>query len=232
MDAMILAAGRGARLKPMTNKTPKPLIEVGGLALIEIQLLRLRQGGVAHVVINLAYLGEQIKQRLGDGKQYGLSIAYSHESQGALETAGGIVQALPLLKGDSFLAVNADIICDLNYTDLINAPLQANQQACLVMVPNPPHHPNGDFKVAHNRLLATANSAKMTFSGIAKFQRKIFAPLPQGKLALAALLDNLIKEHKVQAHQHLGMWIDVGTPERLSAVRNHQVVREYIKSLR
>ncbi|MFT5258362.1 MAG: MurNAc alpha-1-phosphate uridylyltransferase [Saprospiraceae bacterium] len=234
MDAMILAAGRGARLKPITDHTPKPLVEVHGYALIELQLLRLRQYGVTNIVINLAHLGNQIEHRLGNGKQYGVRISYSHENAGALETAGGIIKALPLLQGNSFLVVNADIVCDIDYGKLMASQFNTEQLACLVMIANPAHHPNGDFTVDHGGLTEreAATGTKMTFSGVAHYRRIIFENLPSGKQALSPLLHQLIKQEKVAAYEHHGLWHDVGTPERLTAVREAQDVREYIDSLR
>ncbi len=230
---MILAAGRGARLRPLTDKTPKPLINIVGLALIELHLLRLRQCGVDKVIINLAHLGEQIEKKLGDGKRYGLDIVYSPETQ-ALETAGGIAKALPLITSDPFIVVNADIISDFDFSLFMTTSLPTSAMATLVMVANPPQHLAGDFHFKKGRLQAEqdTDSKTLTFSGIALYRKINFAALAIEKAPLAPLLNELIAAGQVDAIEATGLWQDIGTIDRLENARNSRQVQEYISSLR
>jgi len=213
MKAMILAAGRGERMRPLTDTTPKPLLEVGGKPLIVWHLEALARAGIKDIVINHAWLGEQIEAALGDGQAYGVSIRYSPESPAALETAGGIIQALPLLGDSPFLVINGDIWCDYPLADLVARPL-TNMQAHLIMVDNPPQHPEGDF-VLHDGLLAPAGTPRLTFSGMGLYSPDLFAGLPQGRRPLAPLLKTAMAQKKISGEHYSGQWFDVGTPARL-----------------
>lgn len=220
MKAMLLAAGRGERLRPLTDTTPKPLLRVGGRALIVWHLERLAAAGWREVVINHAHLGEQIVATLGDGSAFGLRIAYSPEPAGALETAGGIATALPLLGRAPFLAISSDVWCDW---DVARArALAANlgrQRAHLILVDNPAHHPAGDFGFDHGRVYSagTFPHAALTYSGIAIFDPALFASLSIGtRMKLRPLLEHEIGCARVSGERHGGRWVDVGTPERLA----------------
>lgn len=227
--AMILAAGRGERMRPLSDHTPKPLLAAGGKRLIEWQIERLVQAGVQRIVINHAWLGEQIPATLGDGSRYGAQFAYSDEGT-ALETAGGIARALPLLNSDYFMVTNGDVYCDFPYATLLarQAAMQANDlQAWLVLVPNPPHHPQGDFTLQHEAIVdaetvAAATSSSLmgkryTFSGIALYHRRLFSQIGLGASAkLAPLLRAAITQGQVGGELFTGTWVDVGTPARLS----------------
>lgn len=222
MDAMILAAGRGERMRPLTDTTPKPLLEAGGRSLIEWQLQRLRAAGIANVVINHAHLGEQIEARLGDGAAYGMRIRYSPEAR-ALETAGGIRQALPLFTGDVFVVVNGDVFCDIDLAPLVARARQLDAQgdlAHLVLVPNPTHNLEGDFACSNKR--ARATGPRYTFAGIGAYHAALFATLQPGQPArLGPLLHDAIARERVSATVHPGYWLDVGTPERLAELDQH-----------
>ena len=234
MMAMILAAGRGERMRPLTDHTPKPLLEVGGRALIVWHIERLVAAGITELVINHAHLGAQIEAALGDGSQFGARIRYSPETH-ALETAGGIANALPLLSsssidewesaknpGEVFAVINGDIFCDYDFARLHHraATLETNgDRAHLVLVDNPAHHPQGDFTLHDDRIihsaLRTPHSA-LTFSGIGLYHSDLFAPIPRGSIApLAPLLREQIAQGRVSGEHHAGRWIDVGTPQRL-----------------
>lgn len=212
MKAMILAAGRGERMRPLSDRAPKPLLEVDGKPLIVYHLEALAGAGFGEVVINLSWLGEQIRQRLGSGGDFGLSIEYSEEPE-ALETAGGIVQALPLL-GESFIVINADIFTDYDYARL----RECNSLAHLVLVPNPPQHPGGDFGLDGSRVLDDAELC-YTFSGIAFYRRAFFDGLEAGKRALAPLFYAAIERGELSGELYQGRWSDVGTAERLAALQ-------------
>ncbi|MDH3948177.1 MAG: nucleotidyltransferase family protein [Gammaproteobacteria bacterium] len=212
MRAMILAAGRGERMRPLTDNTPKPLLEVGGKALIEYHLAALQQADVHDVIINHAWLGEQIESRLGNGDQYGLRIEYSPEIPAALETAGGIIQALPRLGTEPFIVINGDIWCDYPLQQL---PRHLNGLAHLVMVANPPHNPQGDFCLSNSKLQA-AGEPKLTFSGIGVYHPELFAGLEPGIRPLAPLLKNAMAAGRVSGEYYQGRWYDIGTPERLT----------------
>lgn len=215
---VLLAAGHGKRMLPLTQHTPKPLLKVGESALIEHHLRRLQQRGFKQVVINLAYLGEKIRTQLGNGEQFGLSIDYSDESQsGALETAGGLKHALPLIKSDPFIVINADIWTDFNFDGLLTPPLRNNSQGRLVMVNNPAHNPNGDFAVNEAYLSVDAQE-KYTFSGIALYQQRLFSQLSDGKQALAPIFKQLIQQQSLEGIIYSGIWKDIGTPERLAEI--------------
>jgi MurNAc alpha-1-phosphate uridylyltransferase len=214
MDVMILAAGRGERMRPLTDRTPKPLLEVGGRSLIERLLDRLAAEGFRRAVINHAHLGERIVERIGDGSRYGLEIAYSAEPPGALETGGGIHNALPLLHSDPFLVVNADVWTDYPFGRL-RRPLTG--LAHLVLVPNPAHHPEGDFTLDGERLSPRApGAAAHTFAGIGVYARALFEGCTPGAFPLAPLLRHTMAAGRVTGELYTGRWVDVGTPERLA----------------
>lgn len=216
MKAMILAAGRGERMRPLTDHTPKPLLPAGGKPLIVWHLERLAAAGFREVVINHAHLGAQIERALGDGSQWGLTIRYSPEPPGALETAGGIAQALPLLGDTPFLVVNGDIFCDW---DVRRALALQDKLAHLVMVANPSHHAGGDFRLAHGKVQLGTGNDTLTYAGIAVFSPVFFKNVPPGQvLKLRPLLDAAIAAGTLTGEQHLGRWVDVGTPERLAAL--------------
>lgn len=214
MKAMILAAGRGERMRPLTDTCPKPLLCVAGKPLIVWHLERLAKAGFREVVINHAHLGEQIEALLGGGEAWGLSIAYSAEPPGALETAGGIAQALPLLGEEPFLVINGDIFCDWNPAQAV---LADNALAHLVLVPNPEHHPDGDFSLDDTKVGAGGTAAKHTFSGIGIYRPALFSGIVPGQVAkLAPLLREVMAQGKVSGELHRGRWTDVGTPQRLA----------------
>ncbi|HBG95478.1 MAG TPA: mannose-1-phosphate guanylyltransferase [Chromatiaceae bacterium] len=221
MKAMILAAGRGKRMRPLTDRTPKPLLRAGGKALIEHQIERLRKAGFQQLVINHAHLGEQIEQALGDGAQYQVHIDYSAEGQDcALETGGGIHKALPLLGPQPFLVTNGDIWCDFDYDGLT---LAEGDLAALVLVDNPPHHPQGDFvlsagRVSDLRQANADNQSALTFSGIGIYHPDLFADCKPGAFPLSPLLRSAMASGRVGGLHHRGCWLDVGTPERLQSL--------------
>ena len=217
MRAMILAAGLGNRMRPLTLTTPKPLLAVGGKPLIVWHIEALKAAGVSQIVINTAWLGHKLHEALGDGSAYGVEIFWSDEQE-PLETAGGIQQALPLLGNEPFLLVNGDIWLRYDFKRLINKDL-GNQLAHLVLVNNPPQHPHGDFafsKDQTNSVVLPEGEEKYTFAGVSVLSPTLFADLPAGKAALAPLLRQAITQGLVSAEHHAGAWVDVGTPERLA----------------
>lgn len=211
MKAMILAAGRGERLRPLTDEVPKPLLQAGGKPLIVYHLEALSRAGFDEIVINLSWLGGQVRELLGDGAEFGLGIEYSEEPE-ALETAGGIVQALPLL-GERFVVVNADIFTDYDFANLKSSDCPAH----LVLVENPDHHAQGDFTLKQG-LVGNAGSHRYTFSGISLYHRDFFAGLPPGKRALAPLLIAAAAERQVSGELFDGHWTDIGTAQRLASI--------------
>ena len=211
--AMILAAGRGERMRPLTDHTPKPLLAVHDKPLIVWHIERLKKADISQLVINHAHLGEQIEHALGDGSSFGVSIAYSPEET-ALETGGGIARALPLLGEQSFLVVNGDVWTDIDYSAL---SLDEDDLAHLVLVNNPSHNPNGDFALNNGRV-AAEGADKLTFSGIGLYQPCLFAGQSENRFPLAPLLRNVMSQNKVGGHHHQGAWTDVGTPERLAEI--------------
>lgn len=219
MDVLILAAGRGERMRPLTDHTPKPLLEVGGTTLVERQIARLAAAGHRRLVVNLAHLGEQIMERLGDGSRYGARITYSPEPPGALDTGGGIVQALAYLHGNSFAVVNADIWTDFPFSRLPGEPRGA---AWLVLVDNPPHHPRGDFELRAGSVGPRNASARhsLTFAGIGVYRRSLFDGRPEGRYPLLPILMEAVARGDVDGMHYRGRWTDVGTPERLAALRD------------
>jgi len=218
MKAMILAAGRGERMRPLTDETPKPLLAVGGKPLIVWHIEALVRAGIRDIVINHAHLGHLLEAALGDGGRYGARIAWSPEGE-ALETAGGIANALPLLGDEPFAVINGDIACDFDYARLTPAgtSLEARDLlAHLVLVPNPPHHPQGDFALSDGRV-AERGKPMYTFSGIGLYSPALFAGIARGaKAQLAPLLRAAMPDGKVSGELYAGRWMDVGTPERLA----------------
>jgi N-acetyl-alpha-D-muramate 1-phosphate uridylyltransferase len=209
--AMILAAGRGERLRPITDTTPKPLLRVRGQPLIERHVTGLAHAGIRRIVINLAWLGSQIRDYLGDGTRYGAQITYSEEQPRALETAGGIIRALPQLSPGPFAVVNGDIYTDFPFETL---EVAADRDAHLVLAPNPPQHPKGDFGLDRGLALATA-PAQYTFTGIAVYRCEFFAGCTDGVSPLKPLLLRSMAAQRCSAQLYTGAWEDVGTPERL-----------------
>ena len=217
MKAMILAAGRGERMRPLTDSLPKPLLKVAGKMLIEYHLEKLKAAKITDVVINHAWLGSKIEQALGDGSRYGLSIQYSAEDE-ALETAGGIINALPLLKNanngdEAFIVINGDVFCDY---DISKLPASLSGLAHLVLVNNPEHNPEGDFVLTSSDTVEQTGNNKLTFSGIGVYHPGLFKDYPYGKLALAPVLRKAMEQKQVAGEFYQGNWQDIGTPERLS----------------
>jgi MurNAc alpha-1-phosphate uridylyltransferase len=214
---MILAAGRGERMRPLTDAIPKPLLKVGGKPLIVWHIERLARAGITNLVINHAHLGVQIEQALGNGSQFGTTISYSDEGI-ALETAGGITYALHLLGEQPFAVINGDIFCDYDLSRLQTSSeslQRSGDTAHLVMVDNPPQHPHGDFGLHGGRV--TETPPKLTFSGIGVYHPALFAQIARGtKAPLAPLLHAQIALGKVSGELHSGLWADVGTPQRLA----------------
>ncbi len=210
---MILAAGRGERMRPLTDHTPKPLLPVAGKPLIVWHIERLVAAGYTQLVINHAHLGQQIETALGDGSRWGVSICYSAEGEGsALETGGGIHNALPLLGDEPFLVVNGDVFTDLDFATL---KMPDRCLSYLVLVDNPQHHPEGDFKLSGMRLRDTADKAGcLTYSGIGMYHKSLFDNCRPGAFPLAPLLREAMDHDKVCGTHYTGHWIDVGTPER------------------
>lgn len=211
--AMILAAGRGERMRPLTDHTPKPLLPVGGKPLIVWHIERLVAAGFTELVINVAHRGAQIMEALGNGSRWGASIQYSDEGEGqALETGGGIYKALPLLGTEPFLVVNGDVFTDIEYSHL-NLP--AERLSHLVLVDNPEHHPDGDFCLHEGKLIQRCDT-RLTFSGIGIYHPEFFQHCHPGKFPLGPMLREAIAVGKVTGEHHQGEWVDVGTPERLA----------------
>jgi MurNAc alpha-1-phosphate uridylyltransferase len=210
--AMILAAGRGERLRPITDKTPKALVDVRGRSLLERHLDRLPDAGVHTVVINLGWLGDQIVSRVGGGQAYGVDVIYSPEGENILETGGGIHRALPLLGDDPFLVINADILTDM---PLPPADLDDGDLGHLVLVPTPPHKPQGDFDLQGDRVVDTDRAA-LTFSGVAIYRPEFFDGCVAGRFPLAPMLKKAARDGALKGSLYEGVWEDVGTPGRLS----------------
>jgi MurNAc alpha-1-phosphate uridylyltransferase len=219
VKAMILAAGIGERMRPLTDHTPKPLLRVGGRPLIEHHIRRLAAAGFTELVINVSHLAGQIVDYCGAGERWGVAIAWSPEPE-PLETAGGIINALPLLGAGPFLVVNGDIWVDYPFGSLAGLPLSAATSAHLVLVDNPLQHPRGDFCLAADGRLRTrqAGGAGLTYAGVGVYRPAFFSGTPPGKLPLRPLLDRDIGRGLVTGEHHAGEWADVGTPERLRAL--------------
>lgn len=224
MKAMILSAGRGERMRPLTDHTPKPLLQVEGQSLIESTINTLVSAGITEIIINIAYLGQQIKQALGSGQQLGAHIDYSDEGSQSLETGGGIYKALPLLGDQPFLVVNGDIATDYDFSQL---PKQPSGLAHLILVPNPAHHPQGDFALTGSLVVESENEPRFTFSGIGIYRPELFNGYQGGRFPLAPLLKEAIYNKNVTGFLFHGFWIDIGTPERLHLLRqrlkNHTI---------
>ncbi len=223
MRTMILAAGRGERMRPLTNNTPKPLLLAAGKSLIERTIEQLVAANFTEIVINHAYLGEQIEAALGDGSQFGATIVYSPEGENGLETAGGIIHALPLLGDKPFLVVNGDIATDFPFETLQKQPVDL---AHLVLVANPEHHLSGDFHIHSNGRIKAhppcppSKGGMLTFSGIGIYSPEFFKNAPQNSTQLAPLLRAAMSENRVKGQFFDGFWLDIGTPERLQILEN------------
>jgi MurNAc alpha-1-phosphate uridylyltransferase len=215
LKAMILAAGRGVRMRPLTDALPKPLLPVRGKALLVWTIERLARAGLRELVINHSHLGAMIESRIGDGSAFGVSIRYSRESE-PLETAGGIANALALLGTEPFVVANGDILCDFDFARLRRLALSPGHLAHLVLVPNPPHNAQGDF-VLEDPAVRAEGLPRHTFSGIALYRPELFSGVrPGDKAKLAPLLRCAMEQGRVSGELHAGEWHDVGTPERLA----------------
>ena len=216
---MILAAGRGERMRPLTDAKPKPMLEAAGKPIIVWTIESLARAGFRDLVINVSHFGEVIEQGLGDGRRWDVSIEYSREAE-PLETAGGIATALPLLGTEPFIVVNGDIYCDFDFRRLVRAlDAPGAPLAHLVLVSNPAHHPKGDFALNGDGRLHNAGEAMYTFSGVGAYRPELFAPVaPNTRAQLASLLRPQIEAGRVTGETHRGCWSDIGTPERLRAL--------------
>jgi MurNAc alpha-1-phosphate uridylyltransferase len=214
MKAMVLAAGRGERMRPITDTLPKPLVPIAGKPLIGYHLEALARAGITDVVINLSWLAERIRAALGDGRDYGVRITYSDEGPVPFETGGGIFNAVPLLGPGPFLVVNGDTWTDIDFGRLT---LEADAHGCLVLVPNPTHHPRGDFGLEAG-LVVARESERFTYSGVGVYRPEFFAGCSAGKFPLLPLLNRAIAARRLRGQLHPGEWCDVGSPERLAAL--------------
>ncbi|OYV20500.1 MAG: hypothetical protein CG441_375 [Methylococcaceae bacterium NSM2-1] len=224
MKAMILAAGRGERMRPLTDYVPKPLLPVAGKTIIEHTINQLISEGFNDIIINHAHLGQQIEDHLGNGQQYGANIQYSPEGDQALETAGGIINALPLLGDEVFLVVNGDIATDFPFAELKNLTIDL---AHLVLVDNPEHHPQGDFGLDNTGKVIENCREKLTFSGIGLYRPELFSNTPPGSSKLGPLLRQAIANQRVSGQKFAGFWMDIGTPERLQELNFLHTKRTY-----
>ncbi|MDD1631059.1 MAG: nucleotidyltransferase family protein [Methylococcaceae bacterium] len=224
MKAMILAAGRGERMRPLTDYIPKPLLPVAGKTIIEHTINQLISEGFNDIIINHAHLGQQIEDHLGNGQQYGANIQYSPEGDQALETAGGIINALPLLGDEVFLVVNGDIATDFPFAELKNLTIDL---AHLVLVDNPEHHPQGDFGLDNTGKVIENCREKLTFSGIGLYRPELFSNTPPGSSKLGPLLRQAIANQRVSGQKFAGFWMDIGTPERLQELNFLHTKRTY-----
>ncbi len=215
MKAMILAAGRGRRLRPLTDELPKSLVEVGGRPLIEWHLQALARAGFEGVVINLSWHGDKIRTRVGDGSGFGIPVSYSEEGEHALDTGGGIGYALPILGSEPFAVINADVFTDYPLELLLR---HAPDAAHLILVPNPEHNPGGDFSLVDGRV-GTRGSCRHTFAGIGVYHPGLFEHRAHGKYRLIEALAPALDEKRVTGELYDGLWIDVGTPARLEVAR-------------
>lgn len=217
MKAMLLAAGRGERLRPLTNDTAKPLVKAGEKSLIEYHLCNLRKADITDIVINTCWMAEKIVAQLGNGERYGVNIRYSHEKQ-ALETAGGVTKALYLLGDDPFLLISADIWCDI---DLLKIEKHDNNMlAHLLLIENPAHHINGDFSL-ENSIVRKFPTNQFTYSGAGIFEPSLFKNLPTQKTPLRDILSPAIASERVSGQAYDGHWFDIGTVERLAELETH-----------
>jgi MurNAc alpha-1-phosphate uridylyltransferase len=211
---MILAAGRGERMRPLTLVRPKPLLEAGGAPLIVHHLRALRSAGFEDIVVNLSWLGEQIRTALGDGSRHAVRLHYSDEGPEPLETGGGIFRALPLLGAGPFLVMNGDVWTDIDWSTM-RERLAPGDLAHLVLVPNPAHNEKGDFVLRQRRIVETAGE-RFTFSGVGVYRAELFAGCRDGIFKLAPLLRTAARQGRVSGDMHTGAWLDIGTPERLA----------------
>ncbi len=222
--AMLLAAGMGKRMRPLTDQCPKPLLKVNGKPLIVYHLERIRELGITDVVINVSYLADQIQDTLGSGERFDLNITYSYEAE-PLETAGGIVKALPFLGHQRFLLINADVWINFNFSDWISNTEPADRPVSLVMVDNPSFHPTGDFNLLPNGLLTSGEAEpgtrvkRLTYAGVGIYTTSLFQPISTGYAKLAPYLIEWMKKGLVAGVYHDGAWSDVGTPERLALLQ-------------
>lgn len=212
--ALIFAAGRGERMRPLTDHTPKPLLQIGGKPLIVWHLEKIARLGISYVVINTSYLAEQFPMILGDGSRWGLSIHYCYEGKEPLETGGGMLNALPFLSTTPFLCVNGDIWTD---TDFSLLPHNPPSLAHLIMVDNPLHHPMGDFVLCDGQLL-DEDKPRLTFAGIGIYRPELLVECTPGKFSIAPVLRSAMRTGKISGEHYQGVWQDVGTPERLMAL--------------
>lgn len=212
MKAMILAAGMGSRLRPLTEHTPKPLIKIGGLALIEHHLQALQRIGILDVVINVSYHGKQLMDFLGDGKRYDLNISYSIEESGPVGTGAGVLKALPLLGGSPFLVISADIYTDFPFESLMKSPIK---KVHLVMVDNPLWHPKGDYGLTDGRL--HFDEPKLTYASFGLFSPSLFENSPSGAFGLSVLIEQAIRSQEASGEKYSGSWHNIGTLEDLRA---------------
>ncbi len=212
MKAMLLAAGRGERLRPLTDEMPKSLVEVRGESLLEKHLLNIARAGIREVVINLGWLGDHIERRIGSGAQFGLSVAYSREGENILETGGGIHKALPLLGDEPFVVVNADIYTDMAIPDVT---LATGALGHLVLVPSPAYRDAGDFDLVEG-LVRNGDSPSLTFSGIAIYRPQLLQACEAGRFSIVPLLREAADAGQLQGSLYEGLWADIGTPQRLS----------------
>jgi N-acetyl-alpha-D-muramate 1-phosphate uridylyltransferase len=221
VKAMVLAAGRGERMRPLTDQLPKPLLPIAGKPLIGYHLESLARAGVHDIVINLSWLGAKIRECLGDGARFGVRIVYSDEGPIPYETGGGIFHALPLLGAAPFLVVNGDTWTDVDFAKLA---MDCDAHARLVLVPNPPHHPRGDFGLEKG-LVVEREAERYTYSGIGLYRREFFEGCEPGRFPLLPLLKRAIAARKVRGSLHEGEWLDIGSPERLAMLDERVRIR-------
>lgn len=225
MKTIILAAGRGERMQPLTDTTPKPLLKAGNKRLIEYTIDALVTAGLTDIVINHAHLGAQFPATLGDGSHYGAHIQYSNEGNHRLETAGGIVNALPLLGDAPFLVVNGDVWTDYPFAQLAHRTLDTNTLCHLVLVNNPPQHPTGDFALDAEQRILPEGQSKLTYSGIGLYHPKLFQGLKAEPLPLKPVLMKAITQQQITGEHYQGQWSDIGTVERLTALSEQLTMR-------
>lgn len=218
MKAFVLAAGLGTRMRHLTETTPKPLLDVGGETLIGRQLARLAGAGVTFAVVNVSRHAETIRAALGDGRRWGLTLAYSEEGYEPLETGGGILRALPQLGSEPFIVANADVLTDFDFASFARADALGGALGKIVLVPNPPHHPHGDFALDERGFVRT-EGRMLTYGGCALLDPALFEGFTPGRQPLKPMLDAAIRRRALRGVRHDGLWIDVGTPERLEEAR-------------
>ena len=212
-----MAAGRGERLRPLTDISPKPLLKIGPYSLIEHHLRRLHSAGFKRCIINVSWLADKIKTSLGNGEKYGLKIVYSEESDGALETAGGIRNAIDLIHTEKFIVISADIWTDIPLKSVV---LHDTADINLLLTTNPAHHPHGDFGLKENRLMSLNNDITgFTYTGIGCYHRRLFEDLAPGFCPLRPIIEHAIVKSRANGMLHTGQWIDIGTKERLNHAR-------------